>query len=84
MTTRKFKDRTMQAMYENCLRLGADTSSEFYFTDRDGSRSPRTGAGHRFAYWNGRNGKPASWARNTPAYACWAAGRDAFRATPNT
>jgi hypothetical protein len=76
----RFKDSQLQKFYEQCSRLAADRSSEFYFTDRDGTRQPRRGAGHRCAYWNGRQGLPSSWPRNTFAHAAWAAGQDDAKA----
>lgn len=67
----RFKDSGLQKMYAACRKFGADTSSSFYIEGR-----PHRGAGHRCAYWNGRQGKPSSWPRNTLAHAAWAAGQD--------
>ena len=78
---KRFKDRHMQAIYEACRRMGADNFSEFYYSAKAmGPRWPRRGAGHRNAYWNGRQGKPTSWARNSLAHAAWAAGQDDMKA----
>jgi hypothetical protein len=68
---RSFKNRTMQVHYEVCQRLARDLTSELYV---DGK--PRLGSGVRVAYWKGRDGKPCFYGRQTPAYACWAAGAD--------
>ena len=75
----RFKDRSMQMMYETCRRLAADAASEFY---HDGAA--RSGAAHRNAYWNGRRGFGATFRRGSLAYACWRAGRDDFKAAGKT
>lgn len=67
----RFKDRSMQRMYESCRAHGQDRSSSFWIEGR-----PHRGAGHRAAYHNGREGLRPSWPRNTLAYAAWAAGCD--------
>jgi len=67
----RFKDPKLQQFYENCRRLGKDPSSEFYYAGR-----PHRGAGHRNAYWNGRQGLPCRYIRGTFAYSAWAAGQD--------
>lgn len=75
--TRTYADRTQQAAYDACIVAHADRESEFYFTDRDGSRQPLRLAGHRNAFWNGFEGLPnRTYSRNTTAYACYMAGRD--------
>ena len=73
----RFKDYRLQQFYETCRRLGTDTTTEFYHHG-----NPRRGAGHRAAYWNGREGKPSSWPRNTFAHAAWAAGQDDGKGVP--
>jgi hypothetical protein len=81
---RHYKNKSLQTFYEACRKLGADPQSEFYFTDRDGiTRRPRRGAGHRHAYWNGRQGAPnLLWSRGTFAYVAYMAGRDDARCGP--
>jgi hypothetical protein len=69
-----FKDKGLQKSYEMARKSGADKSSTFYIEGR-----PHRGAGHRVAYWNGRNGIKAMYLRNSLAYAFWAAGRDDLR-----
>lgn len=66
-----FADRSMKKMYDACRSFGADKNSSFYIQGK-----PHRGAGHRCAYWNGRNGLPSRWLKNSLAYAAWAAGRD--------
>jgi hypothetical protein len=76
----RFKDKSMQEIYETCRRLAADQTSEFYHAG-----SPRSGAAHRNAYWNGRRGMAATlFPRGSLSYACWRAGADDFRAAGNT
>ena len=67
----KFKDRSLQAFYEACLKLGNDPSSEFYHDGR-----PNRLAGHRTAYWSGRAGMMYRARRRSLAYAAWRAGVD--------
>lgn len=69
----RFKDRTLQAVYEAMRQAGADRNSELYLAD--GSR--HTGAINRLRYWQGRDGiTPVGMQEGTPAYACWRAGMD--------
>lgn len=69
----RFKDRSMQEMYETCRRMAADKTSTFY--NADGTR--HTGAAHRNYYWRGLDDiRPVTLAKNTLAYACWRAGMD--------
>lgn len=71
---RRFKDKSMQQMYETCITLGADRSSTFW--NADGSR--HTGAAHRNYYWHGLDGvRPVGLVEDTLGYACWRAGMDA-------
>ena len=73
----KFKDKSMQQVYETCRRLAADPTSEFYYNGL-----PRSGAGHRNAYWNGRRGAPPKlYLRGSLSYACWRAGADDYKAS---
>ena len=67
----RYKDRSMQTMFDACLADGADRTSEFFI---DGK--PRRGAGHRNAYWNGFNGVRLTYSPNTLAFACFMAGRE--------
>ena len=77
---KRFKDKSKQAVYETCRRLAADPTSEFYHQGK-----PRSGAGHRNAYWNGRRGLPAKlFPRDSLSYACWRAGADDYVAAGKT
>ena len=80
--TRKYKTRSMQVLYDDCMRLAADKSSELYH--KDGSQ--RTGAMHRCAFWDGFNGKPrrVHGSNGTLAGVCYSAGMDFARATKQT
>jgi len=72
---KRFKDKSMQEIYETCRRLAADPTSEFYHHGK-----PRSGAAHRNAYWNGRRGIAATlFTRGSPSYACWRAGADDYK-----
>lgn len=81
-----FKVRQMAAMFEACCRNASDNFSEFYYGDGRtalGPRWPRTGAGHRVAFWQGYFGTPSladgtRGMKNSFAYACYRAGA-AFR-----
>jgi hypothetical protein len=68
----RFKDPSLQRMYENARREAQNPSSELF--NKDGS--PRRGALHRSAYWDGRCGVKSSWRTDSLAYAAWAAGQD--------
>jgi hypothetical protein len=68
---RRFKDPKMQEMYETCRVTGLDKTGEFWWNGK-----PLRGAGHRSAYWNGYDGQPSRYLRNSLAYAAWAAGQD--------
>lgn len=74
----RYKDRKMQEFYETCRTLGADNFSEFYYSANGtmGPRKPRSGAGHRWAYWCGWRGQRSTWQLNSLAHAAWAAGQD--------
>lgn len=52
MKTAKFKSRSMQKVYEACLALAQDKSSEMYLKNGGQHR----GANHRCAFWDGFNG----------------------------
>lgn len=69
---RRFKAAGWQAAYELARRYGTDPASTFYYNGR-----PRTGAGHRCAYWAGRRGEPTTYADpSIVAYPYWCAGAD--------
>lgn len=73
MARRRFTRRGWQEAYDLARRMGNDRSSTFY--NSDGSQ--HTGAGHRCAYWAGRNGTPSTYSdRNCNAYPYYAAGVD--------
>ena len=81
-----FKVPQMAQMFTACVENAADNFSEFYYGDGRtplGPRYPRTGAGHRVAFWQGYFGTPSladgtRGMKNSFAYACYRAGR-AFR-----
>lgn len=69
---RRFKNPAFQKAYEIARTMGADPASTFYV---DGK--PRTGAGHRCAYWDGRQGKPSTYSDPTiTGYPYYRAGVD--------
>lgn len=80
----RFKNKQLQLTYETCRRIARDNWSEFYRAKTTagfnamGPNAPRTGAGHRCAYWAGRFGEPTLYSgfRGSLGYACWAAGQD--------
>lgn len=83
MTRRVFKDRMMAAMYEGCRKAARDNWSEMFLVKNTagliyGPHTPRRGAGHRCAYWDGRQNRPSLYARakGTLGYAAWSAGAD--------
>lgn len=83
----RFRTPELQAMYAKARELGADNFSSFYVaTLSSGPRlwgpfPPRTGAGHRCAYWDARRGRRSLYdgsrgGRDTYGYAAWRAGAD--------
>lgn len=82
-----FKDRSMSGLYTACRDAAADNWSEMYLSRTTaginpmGPNMPRRGAGHRCAYWDGRQGVRSLYSRahGTLGYAAWAAGRDDAR-----
>lgn len=57
--------------FANRIReAAADPKGEFFCADG----TPRRGANHRNAYWDGRNGKPCTFPPKTFAHAAWKAG----------
>jgi hypothetical protein len=76
----RFKDRRLQQMYEDCIRIASDNFGEFYYGDGRtdiGPRFQRTGAGHRAAFWNGYRGTPNHlYPRGSFAAAAYRAGID--------
>ena len=72
----RFKTKELQKFYELCRRSGTDETSGFWFTDTDGTKRPRRGAGHRASYWNGRSGLQLHHVLRTAGHAAWRAGRD--------
>jgi hypothetical protein len=82
MPARKFKDRTLAACYASARQMAADNFSTYYYSRAAGGFGPcwpHRGAGHRNAYWNGRQGARCTYLRTSPAYAYWAAGQDDMR-----
>jgi hypothetical protein len=71
MSKAHFKDPNMQKTYDDCRRFGADQTSVFWWNGK-----PSRGNGLRSAFWNGYDGQPSRYLRNSLAYAAWAAGRD--------
>lgn len=73
----RYKNASMEAMYRGCLALACDVKSEFY--NRDGS--PRRGAGHRCAFWDGYAGlkRSANAVPGTLSWAAFNAGREMRR-----
>ena len=66
------RDPRLAQHYDDCRRLAADPTSSFWHDGR-----PARGAGHRAAYWDGRDGVPNhKHPRLTFAWAAWHAGRD--------
>jgi hypothetical protein len=84
MTTNPFRNKVMRGLYEGCQSAAANNWSEMYASKTTagvnpmGPNAPRRGAGHRCAYWDGRQDRPSLYERSqgTVGYACWAAGRD--------
>jgi hypothetical protein len=76
MSRARYKDRNLQAMFDACRLAAADNFSEFYYgAGPIGPRWPRTGAGHRCAYWAGYRSQPnRMYSRGTYAYAAYQAG----------
>ena len=71
---KRFKDPTRQHAYEVARELGNDNFSSFYTGKTTaglgmGPHLPRTGAGHRCAYWDARNGKPSTYSE--PSFAAY-------------
>lgn len=75
----KFKDIILNSCYLKARELAADNFSDYFYSrDSYGPRFPHRGAGHRDAYWNGRqiDSDRARYVRGSIAYAFWRAGRD--------
>lgn len=68
----RFKNRNQQRFYEIMRTLAKQQDSDLYLA----SGARRTGAAHRNAYWQGLDGHPARYIRDSLCYACWRAGRD--------
>lgn len=87
MARNPFKVRQLAQMFDACLLTASDNFSEFYFGDGRtpyGPRFPRTGAGHRVAFWDAFFGRPSlsdgtRGGKGTLQYAAFRAGL-AFRA----
>jgi hypothetical protein len=81
-----FRTGELAAMWSKCIELAGDNFSEFYYGDGRtdyGPRYPRTGAGHRVAFWDGYFGRRSlsdgsRGGRGTFQYAAYKAGQ-AFR-----
>jgi hypothetical protein len=74
----RYKDASLQRVYDTMLTLAADASSELYHNGE-----PRRGAGHRAAFWDGYNGmaytgkgRSAHVIPGTISAACFMAGRE--------
>lgn len=80
----RYKDPSMQKMYDAMLALADDPASEPYHQGK-----PRRGAGHRCAFWDGAGGRfTASGPKRSPhalpgtlSMACFMAGREFARRT---
>jgi len=78
----RYKNPSMQKVYDSMLTLAADKASELYHQG-----APRRGAGHRAAFWDGYSGKftytgPKRSAHAIPgtlSAACFMAGREFAR-----
>lgn len=77
-TTPRYKDKTLQKVYENMIMLAADRNSELYYNGAE-----RRGAGHRCAFWDGYNGAMSMYSKEsrpmTMAYVCYQAGKEYAR-----
>lgn len=78
-----FRVPELAAMYRSCLRLASDNFSEFYhsFPRHVGPRYPRTGAGHRCAFWDAARGQRSTYdgtrgGKGSYGYAAYRAGAD--------
>lgn len=75
----RYKNPSMQRLYDSLLTLAQDKTSELYWKGE-----PRRGAGHRAAFWDGYSGKftftgPKRSAHVIPgtlSAACFMAGRE--------
>lgn len=76
-TKPRYKNPSMQTVYDSCLALAADKTSEMYKPDG----SQRTGANVRIAFWDGFNGtkKPVKVPPGTMLSAAYQAGKEFAR-----
>lgn len=80
----RFKDRRLRGMYDACIEHASNNFSEFYYGDGRtnlGPRFPRTGAGHRVAFWDAYFKRPSlsdgsRGGKGTLQYAAYRAGAD--------
>jgi hypothetical protein len=78
----RYKEPTMQKLYDDLLVLAEDKSSELYYNGEQ-----HRGAGHRCAFWDGFSGKfdytgpkrSANVIPGTLSQACFMAGREFAR-----
>jgi hypothetical protein len=70
----RYKDKTLQKVYQGLLDLALDRSSELYYHGAE-----HRGAAHRCAFWDGFNGAFTLYARQsrpmTIGYVCYQAGK---------
>lgn len=88
MTRNPFRTPELAAMFDKCLELARDNRSDFYIAKLTsgpiyGPAYPRTGAGHRCAFWSGYRGARTLYdgsrgGKGTYGYAAYRAGA-AFR-----
>lgn len=78
-----FKVPELAAMFAKCIELASDNFSEFYhgFPRGWGPRYPRTGAGHRCAFWDAYRQRRSLYdgsrgGKGTYGYAAYRAGAD--------
>lgn len=75
----KFKDRTLDAVYQECMRAYHDPLSFLYWKGEQ-----RRGSSGRCHFWDAFNEQGRTPPRGTIGYAYWAAGRDCRIKFPET
>ncbi len=75
----RYKDRAMQKMYDTCLALAADRTSELFHQTGEFKGEPREGAGARCYFWRGYRGVRATCVPGSLGQACYMAGKEFAR-----
>lgn len=69
----RYRDPRLQKLFDDCLRLVEDKTSEFWYKGK-----PHRGAGHRCAFWDGAAGlsRSANAIPNSTSWVCFQAGKE--------